>query len=102
MDSSIWNNALKLLKFDDNIDIVTYESILCKMNVEYSDNDVLVLAARDPYSLDLVKSQKLSKLIEKIKSEDAPKAGHKPNPFQLTKKEDAIVKSIKNKMKYII
>ena len=64
MDSSIWNNALKLLKFDDNIDIVTYESILCKMNVEYSDNDVLVLAARDPYSLDLVKSQKLSKLIE--------------------------------------
>lgn len=64
MDSSLWTNALNLLKFDDNIDIVTYESILCKMSVVHSDDDVLVLAARDPYSLDLVKSQKLSKLIE--------------------------------------
>lgn len=64
MDSSLWTNALSLLKFDDNIDIVTYESILCKMSVVHSDDDVLVLAARDPYSLDLVKSQKLSKLIE--------------------------------------
>lgn len=40
----------------------------------------------------------LHNLIEKIKSEDAPKAGHKPDPFQLTKKEDDIVKSIKNKI----
>ena len=35
-----------LLKFDENIDIVTYESILCKMSVVHSDDDVLVLAAK--------------------------------------------------------
>ena len=65
MDSSIWDNARQLLKFDENIDMVTYESILCKMRVVHSDNDVLVLAARDEYSLNLVKGQKLNKIIEK-------------------------------------
>lgn len=64
MESSLWNNARELLKFDENIDIVTYESILCKMSVVHSDNDVLVLAARDEYSLNLVKGQKLNKIIE--------------------------------------
>lgn len=64
MESSVWNNALQLLKFDENIDIVTYESILCKMSVAHSDDDVLVLAARDEYSLNLVKGQKLNKIIE--------------------------------------
>ena len=64
MESSIWNNALKLLKFDSDIDMITYESILCKMSVAHCDNDVLVLAARDEYSLNLVKGQKLSKNIE--------------------------------------
>ena len=64
MESSIWDNALKLLKFDENINIVTYDSILCKMSVAHSDNDVLVLAARDEYSLSLVKGQKLGKSIE--------------------------------------
>jgi chromosomal replication initiator protein len=34
------------------------------MSVSYSDNDVLVLAARDEYSLSLVKGQKLNKNIE--------------------------------------
>ncbi|MBR3461294.1 MAG: chromosomal replication initiator protein DnaA [Saccharofermentans sp.] len=64
MEGSIWNNALKLLKFDSDIDMITYESILCKMSVAHCDNDVLVLAARDEYSLNLVKGQKLSKNIE--------------------------------------
>ena len=64
MESSIWNTALKLLKFDSDIDMITYESILCKMSVAHCDNDVLVLAARDEYSLNLVKGQKLSKNIE--------------------------------------
>ncbi len=64
MDSSIWNNALKLLQYDDDIDIVTYDSILSKMKVVHSDDDVLVLAARDEYSLSIVKNQKLSKRIE--------------------------------------
>jgi chromosomal replication initiator protein len=64
MGSSVWEKALDILKFDENINIVTYESILCKMTVVHSDNDVLVLAARDEYSLDLVKGQKLNKIIE--------------------------------------
>ncbi|MBQ6018037.1 MAG: chromosomal replication initiator protein DnaA [Clostridiales bacterium] len=64
MGSSVWEKALDILKYDENINIVTYESILCKMTVVHSDNDVLVLAARDEYSLDLVKGQKLNKIVE--------------------------------------
>ena len=64
MGSSVWEKALDILQFDENINIVTYESILCKMTVVHSDNDVLVLAARDEYSLDLVKGQKLGKIVE--------------------------------------
>ena len=64
MESTIWDKALKLLKFDSNIDIVTYESILCKMTVARSEEGILVLAARDEFSLNLVKGQKLGKSIE--------------------------------------
>ena len=64
MGSTVWDNALNLLKYDSNINSVTYESILCKMSVAHADNDVLVLAARDEYSLGLVKGQKLGKFIE--------------------------------------
>ena len=64
MESSIWDNALNLLKYDSNINSITYESILCKMSVAHCDKDVLVLAARDEYSLDLLKGQKLNKTIE--------------------------------------
>ena len=63
MDSAIWNNALKLLRFDNGIDSVTYESIISKMTVAFCDNEVIVLAARDEFSLNLVKGQKLSKII---------------------------------------
>ena len=63
MDSVIWNNALKLLRFDNGIDSVTYDSIISKMTVAFCDNEVLVLAARDVYSLNLVKGPKLSKII---------------------------------------
>ena len=64
MESSIWIKALTLLEYDDNINSITYESILKKMTVAHCDNDVLVLAARDEYSLSLVKGQKLGKTIE--------------------------------------
>ena len=40
----------------------------------------------------------LHNIIEKITSEETPKSGHKPNPFQLTKKEDEIAKNIKSKI----
>ena len=64
MESSVWNKALMFLKYDYTIDSITYDSILCKMNVAYSDEKMLVLAARDDFSLGLVKGQKLGKLIE--------------------------------------
>ena len=65
MESSVWNKALALLKYDTaNIDMVTYDSILCKMSVVFCDDNMLVLAARDEFSLKLVKGQKLSKIIE--------------------------------------
>ena len=64
MESKIWENALELLKYDSNINSITYDSILCKMSVAHCDKDVLVLAARDEYSLNLVKGQKLNKLVE--------------------------------------
>lgn len=75
MESSVWNKALSLLKYDPNIDSVTYDSILCKMSVAHCDNDLLVLAARDDFSLGLVKGQKLGKIIEnaiKTVNEDKP------------------------------
>ena len=75
MESSVWNKALSLLKYDPNIDSVTYESILCKMSVAFCDNDMLILAARDDFSLGLVKGQKLGKIIEnaiKTVNEDKP------------------------------
>lgn len=40
----------------------------------------------------------LTEIIEKLKSEEPVGPGHKPNPFQLTKKEDGIAKTIKNKI----
>ena len=75
MESSVWNKALSLLKYDPTIDSVTYESILCKMSVAFCDNDMLILAARDDFSLGLVKGQKLGKIIEnaiKTVNEDKP------------------------------
>jgi len=65
MESTVWNKALALLKYDTaNIDMVTYDSILCKMSVVFCDDNMLILAARDEFSLKLVKGQKLSKIIE--------------------------------------
>ncbi len=75
MESSVWNKALSLLKYDPNIDSVTYDSILCKMSVAHCDNDMLILAARDDFSLGLVKGQKLGKIIEnaiKTVNDDKP------------------------------
>ncbi len=75
MDSAIWNNALKLLRFDNGIDSVTYDSIISKMTVAFCDNEVIVLAARDEFSLNLVKGPKLSKIITaaiRAANEDKP------------------------------
>ena len=98
MDSTIWNNALKLLRFDNGIDSVTYDSIISKMTVAYSDNDVIILAARDEFSLGLVKGQKLSKIII-----SAIRAANEDNPvsvkFVLAGDENAIRASVNSEKK---
>ena len=40
----------------------------------------------------------ISDIIEKIKGDDQPGPGHVVDPFRLTKKEDEVAKSIKNKI----
>ena len=98
MDSAIWNNALKLLRFDNGIDSVTYESIISKMTVAFCDNEVLVLAARDEFSLGLVKGQKLSKIITA-----AIRAANNDNPvsvkFVLAGDENAVRASVNSEKK---
>jgi len=93
MDSAIWNNALKLLRFDNGIDSVTYESIISKMTVPYCDDSILILAARDEYSLSLVKGQKLSKIIT-----SAIRTANENNPvavqFVLAGDENAVMSSV--------
>ena len=98
MDSAIWNNALKFLRFDNGIDSVTYESIISKMTVAFCDDEVLVLAARDEYSLSLVKGQKLSKIITA-----AIRAANNDNPvsvkFVLAGDENAVRASVNSEKK---
>ena len=65
IDTTIWENALKLLKYDASVDKFAYDSLLMKMNVEYCDSDVMILSARDEYSLSLVKGQVLGKTVQK-------------------------------------
>lgn len=63
MDKSIWEQALNLIKFDPGIDKFTYESVLKPMEVVYSEDNVLVLAAKDEYCLTLAKGEALGKII---------------------------------------
>ena len=98
MDSAIWNNALKLLRFDNGIDSVTYDSIISKMTVAYCDDEVLVLAARDEFSLNLVKGQKLSKIVTaaiRAANEDRPVSVK----FVLAGDENAVRSSVNSEKK---
>ena len=93
MESSVWNKALSLLKYDPNIDSVTYDSILCKMSVAHCDNDMLILAARDDFSLGLVKGQKLGKIIEnaiKTVNDDKPLSVNFVKPDDIPSLESTI------------
>ena len=86
MDSSIWDNALKLLKFDENIDLVTYESILCKMSVAHSVRNLIkslrkpsrqpitANPARSSSSLKVMRMLSIHPLIPRKKPQDRQKA----------------------------
>lgn len=98
MDSAIWNNALKLLRFDNGIDSVTYDSIISKMTVAFCDDEVIVLAARDEFSLNLVKGQKLSKIVTaaiRAANEDRPVSVK----FVLAGDENAVRSSVNSEKK---
>ena len=65
IDTTVWENALKLLKYDTSVDRFAYDSILMNMKVEHCDSDVIILSVRDEYSLTLVKGQVLGKTVQK-------------------------------------
>ena len=65
VDTTIWENALKLLKYDSSVDKFAYDSILMNMKVEHCDSDVIILSVRDEYSLTLVKGQVLGQTVQK-------------------------------------
>ena len=65
IDTTVWENALKLLKYDTSVDKFAYDSILMNMKVEHCDQDVIILSVRDEYSLTLVKGQVLGKTVQK-------------------------------------
>lgn len=64
-DTTVWENALKLLKYDPSVDKFAYDSLLMNMKVEYYDPDVIILSVRDEYSLTLVKGQVLGQTVQK-------------------------------------
>ncbi len=66
MSSNVWQDALKILEFDNRINPVFFENILKKMKqVKYdADSNVIILSCRDDYSLGLVKGQNLDNIIK--------------------------------------
>ena len=63
MDGNLWERSLNVLKFDDRINNVLYDTILMKMEQVHYDNGILVLSCRDEYSLTVVKGKDLRKYI---------------------------------------
>ena len=63
MNSDLWDKSLKILSLDSRIDPVVYESILLKtVQVRYEDN-ILILAARDDFSLNILKGNEISSIV---------------------------------------
>ncbi|SCW51250.1 chromosomal replication initiator protein [Ruminococcaceae bacterium YRB3002] len=63
MSSDLWEKSLKILSLDDRIDSVVYDSILSRIRQIHLENGILVLAARDDFSLKIVKGNELSSII---------------------------------------
>ena len=64
MNKNLWEDTKELLKYDNRINKVTLDSIIGKLKVEHESSSVLVLAARDEYSLSLLKGQELGDIIQ--------------------------------------
>ena len=63
MSSDLWEKSLKILSLDGRIDPVVYDSILSKIRQIHFEDGILVLAARDPFSLNIVKGNELSSIV---------------------------------------
>ncbi len=63
MNSDLWNKALKILSLDGRIDPVVYETILSKVNQVHFEDNILVLAARDAFSLNILKGNEISSIV---------------------------------------
>ena len=63
MKKNLWEDTKEILKYDNRINKVTFDTIISKLKTENDGGSVLVLSARDEYSLSLLKGQELGNII---------------------------------------
>ena len=97
VDTTVWENALKLLKYDPSVDKFAYDSLLMNMRVEFCDPDVMILSVRDEYSLTLVKGQTLGQTVQKAINSAAGKTI--TVKFVLQGDENAVMTSVRSEKK---
>lgn len=64
MNKNLWEDTKEILKYDNRINKVTFDTIISKLKTEYDGGSVLILSARDEYSLSLLKGQELGDIIK--------------------------------------
>lgn len=63
MNSDLWDKSLKIMALDKRIEQTVYDSILSKSKQVHFDDGVLVIAARDDFSLNIIKNENLIPVI---------------------------------------
>jgi chromosomal replication initiator protein len=63
MNSDLWDKSLKIMALDKRIEQTVYDSILSKSKQVHFDDGVLVIAARDDFSLSIIKNENLIPVI---------------------------------------
>ena len=62
MVADLWDKTLKVLAFDSRVSSI-YDTFIATLKEVYTDKSVIVLEARDEYSLGLIKGNELSTII---------------------------------------
>ena len=62
MVADLWDKTLKVLAFDSRVSSI-YDTFIATLKEVYTDKSVIVLEARDDYSLGLIKGNELSTII---------------------------------------
>jgi len=62
MVSDLWNKTLKILSFDNRVDVL-YDAFIVPLNEVYCDKSMIILEARDEYALKILKDNKSSSVI---------------------------------------